>query len=126
VLGNRADGECVYCDTFLPVDPEPPRPPEPIIEIETVGPDAGHRFQLTAWMLPSVGAPHRRRDGAEVTGPYQLTVRAWSLPAACEIAARLPLDKWQGFGDEPAEIAAPRPGWWRQFWTALAGRAGRR
>lgn len=62
------------------------------------GPDAGHQFHFSVTIQGSyaiVGDPrHHDADPDSISDPFRLTVRAWSLPAACRVAAATPLHQW--------------------------------
>lgn len=67
-------------------------------EREKDDPDAGHTFRLTSVSRGSysvVGDPtHHDADWMLDDEPFIIEVRAWSLSAACEKAAGLPLHCW--------------------------------
>lgn len=63
------------------------------------GPAAGHQFHFAVTVQGSyqiVGDPaYYDCEPDPPAEPFRLTVRAWSLAAACRMAARTPLHQWE-------------------------------
>ena len=76
---------------------------------EDPGPGAGHQFHFVVRVQGSYsigGDPrHYDCDPDTISEPFRLTVRAWSLPEACRIAARVSLSEW---GSESSEAEPER------------------
>lgn len=70
-------------------------------------PSKGHQFRFAVTVQGSyqiVGDPmYYDCDSDPAAEPFTLTVRAWSLAAACRIAAQTPFHQWEHPGD-PLEI----------------------
>jgi hypothetical protein len=68
------------------------------------GPVAGHQFHFAVTVQGAYqveGDPaHYDCESDPEAQPYRLTVRAWCLTEACEIAARTPFALWTHPGEE--------------------------
>jgi hypothetical protein len=66
-------------------------------------PDDGHTFAISVRSRSSyaiVGEAHHHDADWMGERPITLTVRAWSLPAAMQTAARASLNDWTGWGED--------------------------
>jgi hypothetical protein len=67
------------------------------LEDQNESPEDGHQFHFSVTLQASYarvpGEPSQ--DSSEVSDPFQITVRAWSLSEACEKAAQIPLGEWK-------------------------------
>jgi hypothetical protein len=63
------------------------------------GPSAGHQFRFAVTVQGSYAVgddpQHYDSDPDTESEPFRLTVRAWSLAAACRVAAQTPLHQWE-------------------------------
>lgn len=68
------------------------------------GPGMGHQFRFAVTVQGSYSiegdSKHYDSDPNTISEPFTLTVRAWSLPEACRVAAAIPFHEWKhGCGD---------------------------
>lgn len=81
-------------------------------------PENGHTFAITVACRgsSSVTGQPGHSDANWWGGELRLSVRSWSLRAACEAAAGVPLNEWawDGREDDPTEddYVPPPKGWW--------------